>query len=215
METTYTITTAGVVKVEGNVTAGTEMAYTSQVGLVKGLIKAATSPLAVLGAAIDMFTPRGRATFLVRVYGRRNSNRKDLYDVALKLTSDRFSGAFSDSGPGGRYPLASLYATMPIGSMEEPWVEVRGELFLANLTMSACINPNIFAQKIFNFSTTFQQGLNWSPTASPTPKIGGDSNAVGFLAQVLAYVPIKIDPCELPTKPAGIVGYFETASGPA
>ena len=51
--------------------------------------------------------------------------------------------------------------------------------------------------------------------ANAVAGIGGDSNAVGFLAQVLAYVPIKIDPCELPTKPADIVGYFETASGPA
>ena len=210
-ETTYTITSAGVVKVEGNVTAGSEMYHKSEVGLVKGLLKSAVSPLAVLGETIEMFTPRGRATFLVRVYGRRDTKRRDLYSVALKIASDRFSGAFKDGAPGGRYPLASMYATLPIGSMEEPYVELRGELFLMNLAASAVINAELFAEKILNFSSTFAQGLNWSPTASPTPKIGGDNNAVGFLKQVLAYQPVKVDPCELPGKPADVVNYFETA----
>lgn len=216
VETTYTITTAGIVKVEGNVTAGTEMLHKSQAGLVKGLISSAFGlSVGVLSAAIEMFTPRGRATFLIRVYGRRQTPRRDLYRVAIKLTTDRFSGAFGPDGSGGRYPLASLYATNNIGSHESPWCELRGELFLYNLTGKAMINPDIFAVTILNFSNDFGQGLGWSQNATPTPMIGGNNNAVGFLAQVLAYEPIKATSCDLPSKPSDVVGYYETASGPA
>ena len=77
------------------------------------------------------------------------------------------------------------------------------------------INANTFASTILNFSNDFGQGLNWSQTASPTPMIGGNNNAVGFLGQVLAYEPIKATSCDLPSKPSDVVDYFETASGPA
>ena len=65
-----------------------------------------------------------------------------------------------------------------------------------------------------NFSYEFGNGLNWGQTRPQTPMIGQDNNAVGFLAQVLAHVPVKDTSCDLPKAPTGLDdAYGQPATG--
>ena len=59
-----------------------------------------------------------------------------------------------------------------------------------------------------NFSYEFGNGLNWGQTRPQTPMIGQDNNAVGFLGQVLSFVPIKDTSCDLPTAPAALIDFY-------
>ena len=207
--TTYTITTDGVLRIEGSITAGSEMVYKSSAETMKGLIGGALSGgiFGVAAVGIEMFTPRGRVNFIVRVYGRRDADRNVLFKTGLRVVLSRVNNAFGDGS--GRMP-ASLYASIGVGSHEEPYAEVRGEVFLDNLTFKAILGPSSFADTILNFSHTYDKfSPAYSQTATPTPLIGKD-NASGFLTELLAYEPLKANPCDLPAKPSSASGYRET-----
>lgn len=206
--TTYTITTDGVLRIEGSVTAGSELIYKSQVEAAKGLWAAAFGgPLAVAGVALEMFTPRGRANFIARAYGRRDADRRVLFTTVMNVVQSRLTDAFAGSG---NHQPAALYCSIGVGSHEEPYVELRGEIYLDNLTFKAILSPRKFADTILDFSQVYRKfDLPYDQTATPTPTIGKD-NASGFLSQLLAYQPLKDGPCALPPPPTGATGYRET-----
>ena len=171
--TTYTITTPGVVRVDGNVSFGSEMAIgANETEFLERIWDMGTSFIWDVPKKVFAKIPKGHAGFVVRVSGRRDSTLFNLYLVALSIVTDRFAYAFG-RGTLQQAPIAKLYLTLPIGSHDEPYVEIKGNIYLKNLTlanlMGATGSTGFAVGSLVNFSYDFGSGLNWSQTADRRP----------------------------------------------
>jgi hypothetical protein len=201
-ETTYgTGGNARVLQIEGTATAGCHIAIKDMKQAANILIPAAyefatgkTGLLDVAKLVWNAGVPNSMCSALVRVTGQKGADPRQLAAVAMLAAAAKFGKNWLL----GVTVIVGAYLTVPLGSEDEPWVELRVEL-LGNANLSFLFDPSV-AYSMLKLEVVGIEELDMTAGRARQP-LGGSNNSRGSFIRSMVLQALT-PPGALPALPA-------------
>lgn len=208
-----------IIKIEGTATVGVHIPISGLKGVFSRIIDVsraaipggvtpidfARAGLNVASMSFNNSTYNPTANIVVRVYGRKWTEKITLYSTGVKVIYDRFAPLVLL----GKLGLISLYVTQWLDSDTGPVVEVRAELIPSSInSVLSMLDPGR-VKKIMNWDNNMTQGgLSWTDTSDP-PVLPRSNNTRGAWAGRIAAQVLSTVQCDLPAAPPAPAVHFD------